>query len=80
MFLAVKYPRPRRAHHLVSGEREEIGIELPHVDLVMRHRLRRVCDPKEIANRGKMFPGSDTPSHRQVGMHPLEAAGVISRE
>jgi len=49
-------------------------------DIEAMHRLRRACDPKEIANRGKMFPGSEAPSHRQVGMHPLEAAGIISRE
>jgi glycolate dehydrogenase FAD-linked subunit len=71
----------------ITGE-HGIGVEkrnyLPEMygeaDIEAMQRLRRVCDPKEIANRGKMFPGGDAPSHRQVGMHPLEAAGVISRE
>ncbi len=71
----------------ITGE-HGIGMEkrdyLPEMfgenDIEAMHRLRRAFDPKEIANRGKMFPGSDAPALRQIGMHPLEAAGVISRE
>ncbi len=71
----------------ITGE-HGIGIEkrsyLPEMygeaDIETMHRLRRACDPKEIANRGKMFPSAEAPALRQVGMHPLEAAGVISRE
>ncbi|MEM9366792.1 MAG: FAD-linked oxidase C-terminal domain-containing protein [Planctomycetota bacterium] len=44
------------------------------------HRIRASLDPKTIANPGKMFPGTEAPSLSNVGMHPLEAAGVISRE
>ena len=36
--------------------------------------LRRAIDPKEIANRGKMFPGGEAPALKQQGMHPLEKA------
>ena len=42
--------------------------------------LRRAIDPKEIANRGKMFPGGEAPALQQQGLHPLERQGVISRE
>jgi glycolate oxidase len=71
----------------ITGE-HGIGVEkrayLPVMygenDIEAMHRLRRACDPKEIANRGKMFPGSEAPALRQAGPHPLEAAGVISRE
>ena len=42
--------------------------------------LRRAMDPKEIANRGKMFPQGEAPALAQHGMHPLERAGIISRE
>ncbi len=42
-------------------------------------RLRRACDPLEIANRGKMFPDSEAPALGMYGMHPLEKAGVVSR-
>lgn len=42
-------------------------------------RVRLSCDPKEIANRGKVFPNSEAPSLSLYGMHPLEKAGVASR-
>src|SRR5688500_6203466 len=43
-------------------------------------RIRAAFDPLEIANPGKMFPAADAPALTQHGMHPLEKAGVISRE
>ncbi len=49
-------------------------------DLDVMVNIRRQIDPKEIANRGKMFPGSEAPALRMHGMHPLEKEGVISRE
>ena len=42
-------------------------------------RVRRACDPHEIANRGKMFPDADAPALGMYGLHPLEQAGVASR-
>ena len=46
----------------------------------LMHRLRATFDPKTIANPGKMFPGADAPALTTHGLHPLEQAGVISRE
>ena len=43
-------------------------------------RLRAAFDPHGIANPGKMFPGGEAPALQQHGLHPLEKAGVISRE
>jgi glycolate oxidase len=43
-------------------------------------RLRAAFDPLGIANPGKMFPGPEAPALMQHGLHPLERAGVISRE
>lgn len=43
------------------------------------HRIRRQCDPEEIANRGKMFPDADAPALSMYGLHPLEKAGVAER-
>ena len=43
-------------------------------------RLRAAFDPLGIANPGKMFPGDEAPALAQHGLHPLEKAGVISRE
>ncbi len=50
------------------------------VSLDTMHAIHRQIDPKEIANRGKMFPGGEAPALKQHGMHPLEQQGVISRE
>ncbi|MEZ5305105.1 MAG: FAD-linked oxidase C-terminal domain-containing protein [Verrucomicrobiales bacterium] len=49
-------------------------------DLGFMKDLRRAFDPQEIANRGKMFPDGEAPSLQLYGLHPLEEAGVISRE
>jgi glycolate oxidase len=43
-------------------------------------RLRAAFDPLGIANPGKMFPASEAPALQQHGLHPLEKAGLISRE
>jgi glycolate oxidase len=43
-------------------------------------RLRTAFDPLGIANPGKMFPGTGAPALQQRGLHPLEKAGVLSRE
>ena len=43
-------------------------------------RLRAAFDPLGIANPGKMFPSTEAPALTQHGLHPLEKAGVISRE
>jgi glycolate oxidase len=49
-------------------------------DLELMHRIRRAVDPDELSNRGKMFPGGEAPALAHHGAHPLEQAGVISRE
>jgi glycolate oxidase len=43
-------------------------------------RVRAAFDPLGIANPGKMFPVGEAPALQQHGLHPLEKAGVISRE
>jgi len=43
-------------------------------------RVRGAFDPLGIANPGKMFPAAGAPALTQPGLHPLEKAGVISRE
>ena len=81
MRLCISYGGSITGEHGIGVEKRDYLPEMyGEADIEAMHRLRRACDPKEIANRGKMFPGSEAPSHRQVGMHPLEAAGVISRE
>ena len=50
------------------------------IEMDIFRQLRSAIDPKEISNRGKMFPDGEAPSLKQTGMHPLEKAGIISRE
>lgn len=49
-------------------------------DMDAMWQLRITVDPKQIANRGKVFLDTEAPALRMSGMHPLEKAGVISRE
>ncbi len=49
-------------------------------DLDCMRRLRLAMDPKELSNRGKMFPDASAPSLSLQGLHPLEKEGKISRE
>jgi glycolate oxidase len=71
----------------ITGE-HGVGIEkrayLPEMfnedDIEAMQRLRLAIDPQEISNRGKMFPDGTSPALKFTGMHPLEKAGIISRE
>lgn len=67
--------------HGVGMEKREFLTEMfdaPTVQLM--RRLRAAFDPQMIANPGKMFPGKEAPALTTSGLHPLEKAGVISRE
>ena len=71
----------------ITGE-HGVGLEkkdhLPSMfnddDIALMKEVRLACDPKQIANPGKMFPDDDAPALKMKGLHPLEASGVISRE
>jgi len=71
----------------ITGE-HGIGVEkrayLPKMfsehDIDTMCRVRHAIDPTEISNRGKVFPCGEAPTLRFSGPHPLERAGVISRE
>lgn len=71
----------------ITGE-HGVGMEkrnfLPQMfnetDMEVMKSIRRAIDPQELSNRGKMFPGGEAPALHSRGPHPLERAGVISRE
>ena len=71
----------------ITGE-HGVGVEkrdyLPDMfsaeEIDCMQRLRAAFDPVGIANPGKMFPGPEAPVLQQRGLHPLEKAGVLSRE
>jgi glycolate oxidase len=67
--------------HGVGMEKRAYLTEMfTQADLDCMKTIRRSVDPGEISNRGKMFPGGKAPALVQHGAHPLEKAGVISRE
>jgi glycolate oxidase len=67
--------------HGVGMEKRDFLTEMFDEKTVeMMDRLRRAFDPKIVANPGKMFPSSEAPALSFSGPHPLEKAGVISRE
>jgi glycolate oxidase len=71
----------------ITGE-HGVGVEkreyLPEMfgpdEMDAMRRLRAAFDPLGIANPGKMLATGEAPSLRHAGLHPLERAGVISRE
>ena len=71
----------------ITGE-HGVGVEkrayLPEMfaasDIAFMEALRRALDPQEIANPGKVFPDGEAPALHAHAPHPLERAGVISRE
>jgi glycolate oxidase len=67
--------------HGVGVEKRDFLPEMFNADeMACMKRLRAAFDPHGIANPGKMFPGGEAPALQQHGLHPLEKAGVISRE
>lgn len=71
----------------ITGE-HGVGVEkrnyLPEMfgedEMDLMKKIRAAFDPKGIANPGKMFPGSEAPVLSHHGLHPLEKAGIASRE
>ncbi|HTL17958.1 MAG TPA: FAD-linked oxidase C-terminal domain-containing protein [Patescibacteria group bacterium] len=67
--------------HGVGVEKREYLPEMfGEAEIDCFQRLRAAFDPLGIANPGKMFPNSQAPALHQRGLHPLEKAGLLSRE
>ncbi len=67
-------------HGIGIEKRQYLPQQFSELDVDVMHAIRLAIDPQEISNRGKMFPGGDAPVMKLRGMHPLEKAGIISRE
>src|SRR6266404_531528 len=67
-------------HGIGVEKRDYLGDMFSADEIDCMQSLRHAFDPLEIANPGKMFPGTEAPSLQHRGLHPLEKAGVISRE
>jgi glycolate oxidase len=67
-------------HGVGMEKRNYMPTMFSQVDLETMKQIRLQLDPKEISNRGKMFPGGEAPALHMSGPHPLEKKGIISRE
>ena len=67
-------------HGVGMEKRDYMPAMFSEQEMDIMQALRLAIDPKEIANRGKMFPDGEAPALKLTGMHPLEKQGVISRE
>ncbi|MFC1464731.1 MAG: FAD-linked oxidase C-terminal domain-containing protein [Candidatus Brachytrichaceae bacterium NZ_4S206] len=67
-------------HGVGMEKRQYMPRQFSETDMDAMWALRKAIDPLELANRGKVFPSGEAPALHQVGSHPLERAGVISRE
>jgi glycolate oxidase len=79
--LCIRYGGSITGEHGVGMEKRSF---LPKMfqpdDMDCMWRVRREVDPHLIANPGKMLMEGDAPALTTSGLHPLEKAGVISRE
>jgi glycolate oxidase len=72
-------------HGIGLEKRDYLGTMFSEHDIDTMRRIRAAFDPRGIANPGKMFPGSDLTDGQQPaaglrGLHPLEQAGIITRQ
>lgn len=67
-------------HGIGVEKRDFLPVMFSAVDIDTMRALRLHIDPKELSNPGKMFPSGNSPDLVIRGPHPLEIAGMISRE
>jgi len=67
-------------HGVGMEKRQYMPRQFGEAEMDAMWTMRVTMDEKALANRGKVFPDAEAPALRQRGMHPLERAGVISRE
>ena len=67
-------------HGVGMEKRGYLGDMFSGTDIEAMKDLRACFDPKGLSNPGKMFPDGEARALSAHGPHPLERAGVISRE
>ena len=67
-------------HGIGVEKREFLPVMFNEADIDTMRAIRLQIDTKELSNKGKMFPAGVSPEMVSRGPHPLEVAGVISRE
>lgn len=67
-------------HGVGMKKRDYLPEMFNETDMDTMKAIRRVIDPQEISNRGKMFPDSENPAFSFKEPHPLKRAGKIFRK
>jgi glycolate oxidase len=67
-------------HGIGVEKRDFLPIMFSAVDIDTMYAIRLNIDPKGLSNQGKMFPAGESTKLLSQKYHPLEVAGVISRE
>ena len=67
-------------HGIGLEKREFLGEMFEEKDVAAMKRVCAAIDERGISNPGKMLPAGGAPALSAHGLHPLEKAGVISRE
>ncbi|MEM9777036.1 MAG: FAD-linked oxidase C-terminal domain-containing protein [Chloroflexota bacterium] len=67
-------------HGIGVEKRDYMPLLFEETDLDVMDNIRNKIDTKGIANPGKKLPIGEAPALKMHGMHPLEKAGIISRE
>ena len=67
-------------HGIGMEKRDYLPAMFGEADIEVMRAIRLQIDPHELSNQGKMFPTGEASMLTSHGPHPLETAGVISRE
>ncbi len=66
-------------HGIGMEKRDFLGDMFDQSSIDCMKRIRNSVDPREVSNRGKMFPDGEGEPTRLHGLHPLEQAGIAER-
>ncbi len=67
-------------HGVGMEKRAYMPLLFSETDMDAMYAIRLAVDTKLVANPGKKLPSDEAPALKLHGMHPLEQAGIISRE
>lgn len=67
-------------HGVGMEKRDYMPLLFSEVDIDTMVAIQKEIDPHHVANPGKKLPTGEAPALKMHGMHPLEKAGIISRE
>jgi len=81
LLMCVEFGGSITGEHGVGVEkRDYLSAMFTAEDIACMKRIRAAFDPLGISNPGKMFSDGKVAALAQPGLHPLEQAGVLSRE